>query len=79
VLTGGLLPVASMLEKLGVEEALTVKRKTKAMRMYQFVLAMVLARYVGFPRLYHLRFPEREPMLTGILAGLHVLASLITA
>ena len=49
---GGLLPVASMLEKLGfrelVEEALTVKRKTKAMTLYQFVLAMVLACYVGF-------------------------------
>jgi hypothetical protein len=36
-----------MLEKLGfqqlVEETLTVKRKTKAMPMYRFVLAMVLA------------------------------------
>jgi hypothetical protein len=68
---GGLLPVATMLEKLGfqqlVEEALTVKRKTKAMTRYRFVLAMVLACYVGFSRLYHLRFLEREPMLTGIL------------
>src|SRR6267378_2094877 len=44
---GGLLPVAAMLEKLGfqqlVEEALTVKRITRTMPMYQFVLAMVLA------------------------------------
>ena len=36
-----------MLEKLGfrqrVEETLTVKRKTKALTMYQFVLAMALA------------------------------------
>ncbi len=68
---GGLLPVATMLEKLGfqqlVEETLTVKRKTKAMTMYRFVLAMVLACYVGFSRLYQLRFLEREPMLTGIL------------
>ncbi len=35
---GGLLPVATMLEKLGfrhlVEEMLTVKRQTKAMPMY---------------------------------------------
>jgi len=65
-----------MLEKLGfqqlVEEALTVKRKTKAMTMYQFVLAMVLACYVGFSRLYHLRFLEREPMLIGILAVLRL-------
>ena len=71
---GGLLPVATMLEKLGfrqlVQETLTVKRKTKAMTMYQFVLAMVLACYVGFPRLFHLRFLKREPMLTGILAVL---------
>jgi len=68
---GGLLPVATMLEKLGfqelVEETLTVKRKTRAMQMYRFVLAMVLACYVGFSRLHHLRFLKREPMLTGIL------------
>ena len=68
---GRLLPVATMLEKLGfrqlVEETLTVKRRTKAMGQYQFVLAMVLACYVGFSRLLHLRFLEREPMLTGIL------------
>ena len=68
---GGLLPVATMLEKLGfqqvVEETLTVKRITRAMPMYQFVLGMVLAVYVGFSRLHHLRFLEREPMLTGIL------------
>lgn len=44
---GGLLPVATMLERLGfqglVEETLTVKRVTRAMSLYQFVLAMVLA------------------------------------
>ena len=68
---GGLFPVATMLEKLGfqqlVEENLTVKRKTRVMTVYRFVLAMVLACYVGFSRLYQLRFLEREPMLTGIL------------
>jgi len=68
---GGLLPIATMLEKLGfrqlVEGTLTVPRRTRAMSLYQFVLAMVLACYVGFSRLYHLRFLEREPMLTGIL------------
>jgi Transposase DDE domain group 1 len=73
---GGLLPVATMLEKLGfqqlVEETLTVKRLTRAMPIYQFVLAMVLALYVGFSRLNHLRFLEREPMLTGILKVLRL-------
>jgi hypothetical protein len=73
---GGLLPVATMLEKLGfqqlVEETLTVKRVTRAMPMYQFVLGMVLAVYVGFSRLHHLRFLEREPMLTGILKVLRL-------
>ena len=73
---GGLLPVATMLERLGfqqvVEETLTVKRVTRAMGMYQFVLAMVLAAYVGFSRLYHLRFVAREPMLTGILKVLRL-------
>ena len=73
---GGLLPVATMLEKLGfqqlVEEALTVKRVTRAMPMYQFVLAIVLAIYVGFSRLHHFRFLSREPMLTGILKVLRL-------
>ena len=73
---GGLLPVATMLERLGfqqlVEETLTVKRATRAMSMYQFVLTMVLAVYVGFSRLHHLRFLKREPMLTGILRVLRL-------
>ena len=73
---GGLLPVATMLEKLGfqqlVEETLKVKRITRAMNLYQFVLAMVLALYVGFSRLHHLRFLEREPMLVGILKVLRL-------
>src|SRR5664279_5807842 len=68
---GGLLPVATMLEKLGfqqlVEETLTTKRQTRSMPMFRFILGMVLACYVGFSRLHHLRFLKREPMLTGIL------------
>lgn len=69
---GGLLPVATMLEQLGfqqvVEETLTVKRIPRSM----FVLAMVMSFYVGFSRLHHLRFLEREPMLTGILKVLRL-------
>jgi hypothetical protein len=42
------------------------------MSMYQFILAMVLAAYVGFSRLHHLRFIAREPMLTGILKVLRL-------
>ena len=68
---GGLLPVATMLEKVGfrslVEETLTVGRRTRVMSVYQFVLAMVLGAYVGFARLYHLRFIARDPILAGIL------------
>lgn len=68
---GGLLPVATMLEKLGfqqlIEETLTIKRQTRSMPMFRFILGMVLACYVGFSRLNHLRFLKREPMLTGIL------------
>jgi DDE family transposase len=73
---GGLLPVATMLEKLGfqqlVEETLTIRRQTRVMPVYRFVLSMVLVLYVGFSRLNHLRFVEREPMLTGILKVLRV-------
>jgi len=68
---GGLLPVATMLEKLGfqqlVEETLRVNRVTRARSRYPFVLAMILALYVGFSRLHHLRFLQREPMRVGIL------------
>lgn len=73
---GGLLPVATMLEKLGfqklVEERLTIRRQTRTMPVYRFVLGLVLVLYVGFSRLNHLRFVEREPMLTGILKVLRV-------
>jgi len=73
---GGLLPVATMLEKLGfqqlVEETLSIGRQTRVMPAYRFVLAMVLALYVGFSRLNHLRFLQREPMLTGIVKVLQL-------
>ncbi len=68
---GGLLPVATMLEKLGfqklVEESLTVARIPRVMAIYQFLLGMVLALYVGFSRLNHVRFVAHDAMLTGIL------------
>ena len=68
---GGLLPVTTMLEKLGFQELIerhvTVKRLTTSMPGFRFVLAMILALYVGWSRLNHLRFLQREPMLTGIL------------
>jgi hypothetical protein len=73
---GGLLPIVTLLEKLQfqqlVEETIAVKRVTRSMSLYQFVLAMVLALYIGFSRLYHLRFLEREPMLVGILKVLRL-------
>src|ERR1051325_5054821 len=74
--SGRLLPVGTLLEKLRfrqlVEVTLTVKRQTRAMPAYQFILAMVLACYVGFSRLHHMRFLQREPMLTGILGVLRL-------
>ena len=44
-----------------------MKRPTRAMSRYQFVLAIVLGLYVGFARLNQLRFIARDPLLTGIL------------
>jgi Transposase DDE domain group 1 len=68
---GGLLPVAAMLEKLQfrelVEQHVTIKRLTTSMPGFRFIVAMILALYVGFSRLNHLQFLEREPMLTSIL------------
>lgn len=69
---GGLLPVAIMLEKLRftelLEETLSPpKRRTRVMSMAQFITALVLAFYVGFSRLAHLRFLQHEPMLVGIV------------
>src|SRR5205809_2770827 len=68
---GGLLPVITMLEKLGfqslVEGTLTSKRIPRAMDLYRFVLGIVLGLYIGFPRLHQLRFMARDPILTGIL------------
>ncbi len=68
---GGLLPVATMLEKLGfqalIEETVTIKRLTKVMGGYQFLLAMIVGLYIGFSRLNQLRFMARDPIVTGIL------------
>jgi Transposase DDE domain group 1 len=68
---GGLLPVITMLEKLGfqplVEQTLQSKRIPRAMDLYRFVLGIVLGLYIGFPRLNQLRFIARDPILTGIL------------
>jgi hypothetical protein len=68
---GGLFPVATMLEKLQfqqlIEERLSMKRKVRAMPCYQFILSMVLAIYVGFTRLHHLRYVAKDPMLTRVL------------
>jgi hypothetical protein len=66
-----LLPVITMLEKLGfqtlVEQTVTSKRIPRAMDLYRFVLGIVLSLYIGFPRLNQLRFIARDPILTGIL------------
>lgn len=70
---GGLLPVAAMLEKLefralaGELVNLELKRMPRAMAPCDFLLGMILAVYVGFARLNHLQYVEREPMLLGIL------------
>jgi hypothetical protein len=49
---GGLLPVDTMLENLGlqqlVEETLTIRWRTRSMSGFGFLLGMVLACYVGF-------------------------------
>jgi len=48
---GGLLPVATMLEKLGFQELIerhvTIHRLTTSMPGFRFVMAMILALYVG--------------------------------
>jgi len=68
---GGLLPVITMLEKLGfqslVEQTVTSQRIPRAMDLYRFVLSIVLGHYIGFPRLHQLRFIARDPIVTGIL------------
>ena len=68
---GGLWPVATMLEKLDfqklVEGTLTIGRIPRVMTIYQFVLGMLLAIYVGFARLHQIRFVAQDPMLTGVL------------
>jgi hypothetical protein len=68
---GGLLPVITMLEKLGfqslVEQTITSKRIPRAMDVFRFVLGIVLGLYIGFPRLNQLRFIAHDPIVTGIL------------
>src|SRR5712691_10671812 len=55
---GGLLPVITMLEKLGfqslVEQTVTSKRISRAMDLYGFLLSIVLGLYIGLSRLNQL-------------------------
>ena len=74
---GGLLPVAVMLEKLQFTELLEAtlhppKRRTRVMSMAQFITALMVAFHVGFSRLAHVQFLEREPVLVGILRVLRL-------
>jgi hypothetical protein len=50
---GGLLPVITMLEKLGfqamVEQTITSTRIPRAMDLYRFVLGIVVGLYTAFP------------------------------
>ena len=68
---GGLLPVATMLEKIRfqklVEGNLIVGRNTKVMSAYQFILAIVTGIYLGFTRLNQLRYIAKDPIVSGIL------------
>src|ERR1700676_3156631 len=73
---GGLLPVITLLEKLGfqslVEQTITCERIPRVMELCQFVLGIVLGLYIGFPRLNQLRFIARDPIVTGILKVTHL-------
>lgn len=51
----------------GTERDKPDPNKIGALPIYQFLLGMVLALYVGFSRLNHLRFVAHDAMLTGIL------------
>src|SRR5947209_4878573 len=66
---GGLLPVITMLEKLGfqslVEQTVTSKRIPRAMDLYRFVLGIVLGLYIGFPRLEPVALHRPRPDLDG--------------
>ena len=68
---GGLLPVATLLEKLEfvalVDEMLTVNRIPRSMGVAKFFLTIVLGIYLGLSRLSRLQYASRDPMLTGIL------------
>lgn len=68
---GGLLPLAAMLEKLKfkelVDNTLTIKRIPHSMNNYQFILALLIAVYIGFSRLAHLLHIASDPIITGIL------------
>ena len=68
---GGLLPAATMLEKLGMEklleELITTSRIPRAMSIAKFVMAIMLSIYLGFSRLSHIKFIAKDPLLTGIL------------
>src|SRR5204862_1473014 len=70
---GGLLPVATMLEKLGfqqlLESTITSKRVTRVMSLYEICLGLVLCFYVGCQRLNQMRFIARDSIVTGTIGS----------
>jgi hypothetical protein len=72
---GGLLPVTAMLERLefrelvGTSVNLELKRMPRAMNPTDFLLAMILAVYVGFSRLNHLQSGTGTDVVGDLASG----------
>jgi hypothetical protein len=68
---GGLLPLASLMEKTGFEklcaQLVHTIRKTIAMKVTQFFVSIIISLYIGFDRLNHVRYIRKDPLITRLL------------
>src|SRR5438046_8702285 len=70
---GGLLPVATRLEKLGLQQLLeatiTSKRVTRVMSLYTFAVGIVLGFDVACQRLHQMRLSGRDAIWLGLVGA----------
>jgi hypothetical protein len=68
---GGLLPISALMERLEFgelcEHKIRIDRVPVSMRVRQFFMAIVMSLYVGYDRLYHVKYIRKDPMILGVL------------
>jgi hypothetical protein len=68
---GGLLPLSALINKLEFgelcERKISFTRIPISMSPKKFIIAMIMALYIGYDRLNHMQYIRKDPMIAGLL------------